>query len=152
MAPVTPEWCLRGHREPLSPPPLQALTGVWGELKEPFVRGLPPLGEHWRTVATGEGFQTSKKSTFIPVLTVVWEKTEVVRVYSIICKHLFGKKGFMVVVWADKGFEDRAVQLPHAELHGEPISHLLPFQTEQAGEWQDYIFLEWPNGFSSISC
>lgn len=75
-----------------------------------------------------------------------------VRVYNLICKHLFGKQGFIVVVWAEKDLEDRSVQLPPAKLHGEPISHLLPLRTEQAGEWQDYIFLEWPNGFSYIPC
>jgi len=57
-----------------------------------------------------------------------------------------------MVAGADKILKDRALQLRRAVLHAECTSHLLLLQTEQVGEWQYHIFLEWPNGFSCISC
>lgn len=57
-----------------------------------------------------------------------------------------------MVARADKSLKDRALQLHHAVLRAERTSHLLRLQTEQVGEGQCHIFLEWPNGFSCVSC
>lgn len=102
MAQIPREWCLRGHREPPNPPPLQALTGAgmsWGNHLLRVCRHWVNTGELWLQVKI---FRLRKNPPLSQHSLWFRKKTEMVRVYSLICKHLFGKKSFVMVVWAEK--------------------------------------------------
>lgn len=148
--------------------PKYLLRGVWEVTESPWVlphcrpslggaegticQGFAPLGEPWRAVPTDGDFQTSRKihlcSSTHRGLGEKWN-----------CEGL--QPHLQTSVWQE-GFYDGCVSWQRLRGQGcaasscwapwEPITHLLPSWTEQAGEWQGYIFLEWPNGFSYISC
>lgn len=131
----------RSQRAPKSSP----IPWSMGELKEPFISGLPPL----ENCGYRRRFSDFKKIHLYPSTHcgLGKKKKGIVRVYSLVCKQLFGKKGFNsgCVSWQRLGGQGCAASMGS-------LSHLLPFRAQQAAEWQDHIFLEWPNGFSYISC
>lgn len=99
----------------MTPPPQSSPCSSmkWGidcsmdKLKNHLLFFLPLLCVHWSTLAIAEVFQTSKKIHLYPSNYHDAEKNEIVRVYYLIQKHLFGKMNFMMVVLADKSLKDR---------------------------------------------